>query len=175
MSSASGNRAAVRIREVRDADWLAVWGLLEPVFRAGETYAVSPDICADEARRVWVDVPTATFVAVGDEDDILGTYYLKPNQAGPGDHVANCGYVVSEAARGRGVASAMCEHSQREAAARGFRGMQFNLVVSTNRGAVALWERHGFEIVGVLPGAFRHPHCGPVDAHVMFKTLRTEE
>lgn len=145
---------------------------MEPVFRAGETYAFAPDIGEDEAYRAWVSAPRATYVAVDGESDILGTYYIKANQPGLGSHVCNCGYIVAEAARGRGVASAMCEHSQQEAVARGFRAMQYNLVVSTNEGAVRLWRRHGFAIIGTLPGAFQSPTRGFVDAHVMYKTLQ---
>jgi len=164
-------RAAIRIRPITEADWPAVWGIIEPVFRAGETYAFAQDIAADEAYRVWVEVPCATFVASQDDGEILGTYYLKPNHPGPGSHVCNCGYIVSSNARSRGIASEMCEHSQREAVTRGFRAMQYNLVAATNTGAVRLWKRHGFQIVGTLPQAFEHPRDGYVDAYVMYKAL----
>jgi ribosomal protein S18 acetylase RimI-like enzyme len=141
------------------------------VFRAGDTYSFAADIAEADARRAWIDVPAVTFVAVAPDGQVLGSYYLKPNQPGQGDHVCNAGYVVAAAARGQGLASRMCEQSQREAVARGFRAMQYNLVVSTNEGAVRLWQRHGFDIVGTLPGAFRHPRLGEVDAHVMYKRL----
>ena len=101
----------------------------------------------------------------------LGTYYIKPNQPGAGSHVCNCGYIVGEEVRGRGVATLMCEHSQREAIRRGFRAMQFNLVVSTNESAVRLWQKLGYDIVGTLPGAFKLPRQGFVDAYVMYKQL----
>jgi len=93
-----------RIRPFHTDDWPQVWAILEPVFRAGETYSLDRDISQDQARR------------------------LK------------------------------------------FRAMQYNLVVSTNEGAVRLWEKLGFRTVGTLPGAFRHPTQGFVDAFVMFKT-----
>ena len=159
------------IRAATPADWPAIWRMIEPVFRRGDTYAVSPSIGEREARALWMDLPQATFVALGDDGHALGTYYIKPNQGGGGAHVCNCGYIVGEAARGQGVASAMCEHSQREAVARGFRAMQFNFVVSANETAVALWQRHGFAIVGTLPDAFLHPTRGYVDAFVMHKRL----
>ena len=160
------------IRRFRDDDWAQLWALLEPVFRAGETYSYPTDITEAQARAVWIEQPVATFVAVdAATGELLGTYFLKPNQPGPGNHVCNCGYIVDAKARGRGVASALCEHSQREAVAHGFRAMQYNLVVETNTGAVRLWQHLGFEIVGRLPGAFRHPSQGEVDALVMYKTL----
>lgn len=163
------------IRPMTTADWPAIWSLIEPVFRRGDTYAVSPSITEDAAHTLWVDMPQATFVAVDETDGaMLGTYYIKPNQGGGGSHVCNCGYITAERARGRGVASAMCEHSQVVAAARGFRAMQFNFVVATNTGAVRLWQRHGFAIVGTLPAAFRHPEQGYVDAYVMYKHLAVD-
>ncbi len=161
----------ITIRPFEATDWTATWQIIEPVFRAGETYAFSPDITEATAHQVWIETPAATFVAVAEPNDILGTYYIKPNQPGQGAHVCNCGYIVAEKARNQGIASAMCDHSQREAVARGFRAMQYNLVVATNEGAVRLWQRHGFAIIGRLPGAFRHPRLGFVDALVMYKQL----
>ncbi len=156
-------------------DWSAVWSILEPIFRAGETYAFSPDISEAEAYQIWVEKPKETYVAIADigEDTpyILGTYYIKPNQPALGAHVCNCGYAVAESAKGRGIATLMCEHSQQEAKRLDFRSMQFNLVVATNKAAVRLWEKLGFETVGTLPGAFKHSKQGFVDALVMFKAL----
>jgi len=162
----------IKIRPFEEKDWASVWRIIEPVFRAGETYAFSPDITEEEAHKVWIDMPSATFVVEDENNDILGAYFIKPNQPVLGSHVCNCGYIVAERARSRGIASAMCEHSQRKAVARGFRAMQYNLVVSTNEGAVRLWKRLGFDIIGTLPGAFRHPRHGFVDAFVMYKQLQ---
>lgn len=158
------------IRKIEKSDWPHVWEVIKPVFRAGATYAFSPEITEQVAYRVWVELPSAAFVAE-DAGEIAGTYYIKPNQPALGSHVCNCGYIVAERARGRGLASRMCEHSQAEAVRLGFRAMQYNLVVSTNEQAIRLWQRHGFKIVGVLPGAFRDPEQGYVDALVMFKQL----
>jgi ribosomal protein S18 acetylase RimI-like enzyme len=158
------------IREFRDADWAQVWPLLRATFATGDTYTFPPDLSEADARKAWVEIPAATFVAE-ENGEILGTYFIKPNQPGLGAHVCNCGYVVASRAQGRGIAAAMCEHSQRFAIARGFRAMQFNFVVATNERAVRLWQRLGFEVIGRLPGAFRHQELGFVDALVMYKTL----
>lgn len=160
----------MRIRAAEPADWPAIWEILEPTIRAGETYALDRDMAEDAARAYWLADPHDVFVAE-DAGQVLGTYYLRANQAGGGRHVANCGYMTGTGAQGRGVARAMCEHSQDHARARGFQAMQFNFVVSTNTRAVALWESLGFAIVGRLPGAFAHPSLGYVDALVMFKAL----
>jgi ribosomal protein S18 acetylase RimI-like enzyme len=159
------------MRKFEPRDWPSVWQIMEPVFRAGETCAYSPDISEADARKSWIDAHLTVYIAESD-GAILGTYYLKPNQPGLGSHVCNAGYIVSEQARRKGVASLMCEHSQTEAKRMGFRAMQFNLVVSTNETAVRLWQRLGFEIAGRLPGAFKHSKLGFVDAFVMFKQLR---
>jgi len=162
----------IKIRSFQKNDWIFTWRIIEPVFRAGETYAFSSEITEEEAYEVWIAIPVATFVAVDKDQQVVGTYYIKANQPGLGAHVCNCGYIVAEGARGRGIASQMCEHSQREARSRGFRAMQYNLVVSTNEAAVRLWKRHGFEVVGTLPDAFRHSTLGFVDALVMYKRLK---
>lgn len=158
------------VRLYQEEDWQDVWSILEPVFRAGETYAYDPDISEEEARRIWTKAPHSTYV-VELEKEVLGTYYLKANQPYLGAHVCNCGYVVATAARGRGVASQMCEHSQNEARSAGFTHMQYNLVASSNVRAIALWEKHGFHKVGVLSEAFNHTKLGKIDALVMYKSL----
>lgn len=163
----------ISIRPIEKSDWKAAWQIIEPVFRAGETYAFSPVISEKEAYRVWVSTPRETYVAVDTNNNIVGTYYIKPNQPELGAHVCNCGYIVAKEARGRGVATAMCEHSQCEAVALGFRAMQFNLVVSTNESAVRLWIKLGYDIIGTLPNSFRHSQLGYVDAHVMYKLMVT--
>jgi ribosomal protein S18 acetylase RimI-like enzyme len=161
----------IRIRELGHDDWPRAWPLLRDTFARGDTYAFDSSLDEATVRRIWLDHPGATFVACDADDRLLGTYFVKANQPGRGSHVANCGYVVSAEAAGRGVATAMCEHSQSWALERGFRAMQFNFVVSTNQRAVRLWQHLGFEIVGRLPGAFRHAQLGFVDAFVMYKTL----
>lgn len=158
------------IRAARPEDHDAIWAILEPVFRAGETYALPRDIDRDAALAYWLRSENEVFVAE-DGGRILGTYVLRANQAGGGSHVANCGYMTAPAAQGRGVARAMVEHSLNRARARGFRAMQFNFVVSANERAVRTWQAYGFEIVGRLPAAFQHPRLGLVDAFVMHRTL----
>ena len=163
----------IKIRVFEESDWAIAWQMIEPVFRAGETYTFSPEITEEEAHKVWVELPSATFVAVDESNEVVGTYYIKPNQLALGSHVCNCGYIVSVKSRGQGVASEMCIHSQHQAVSIGFRAMQYNLVVSTNEGAVRLWKKHGFKVVGTLPKAFRHHQLGFVDAYVMYKQLET--
>jgi GNAT superfamily N-acetyltransferase len=158
------------IRPVSSSDSAALWAILEPIIRAGETYALPRDMSEAAALAYWCAPANEVFVAE-EGGEILGTYLLRANQLGGGSHVANCGYMTSRAAQGRGVARSMLEHSLARAKARGFRGMQFNFVVSTNERAVTTWQKAGFDIVGRLPGAFAHPTLGFVDALVMFRAL----
>jgi ribosomal protein S18 acetylase RimI-like enzyme len=148
----------------------SVWAILQPTIRAGETYTLTREMSRVDALDYWFAPRHEVFVAEEDTH-ILGTYFLQTNQQGGGSHVANCGYVTAPWATGRGVARAMCAHSLDRARERGFKAMQFNFVVNTNQRAVALWQSFGFEIVGRLPGAFRHPSAGFVDALVMYRSL----
>ncbi len=160
----------MKIRKAAEADFESIWPIFHEVAAAGETYAYARDTSKEEARRLWMDLPRKTFVAE-EEGTVLGTYYIKTNQAGPGSHVCNCGYMVASTARARGVATAMCEHSQKVAVEMGYKAMQFNFVAESNEQAVRLWRRLGFETVGRLPKAFCHPAEGLVDALVMYKWL----
>jgi ribosomal protein S18 acetylase RimI-like enzyme len=161
---------AVLIREI-DADGFALaWPIFQQVIAAGDTYSYPPDMSMQQARALWTTPPSRCFIAQV-RDEVLGLYMLRPNQPGLGDHVANAGYMVAKQARGRGIASSMCEHSLETARRAGFKAMQFNFVVSANLGAVRLWQRHGFDIVGCVPGAFRHVSLGATDVYVMYRML----
>lgn len=162
---------APEIRAATVNDHAAIWNLLEPVIRAGETYALPREMTREAALAFWTAPGNEAFVA-DDGGALLGTYFLHANHLGGGSHVANCGYVTADSATGRGIARAMCSHSLDRARARGFRAMQFNMVVSTNERAVRLWQSMGFAIVGRLPGAFAHPTLGDVDALVMYQRLQ---
>ena len=162
--------AHLEIRELAPGGFESVWPILEAVVAGGDTFAWPPGLPLEEGRRLWTAPPTLAFVA-REAGVVVGSYFLRPNQPGLGDHVANAGYIVAPAARGRGIARALCEHSLEAARAAGFTAMQFNFVVSTNEGAVRVWRRCGFEVVGRVPRAFRHRDLGPVDVLVMHRFL----
>ncbi len=160
----------MNIRPAGPSDADAIWSILEPTIRAGETYTLLRDMDREQALAYWLSPEHAVFVAEED-GEVLGTYYLRANQKGGGAHVGNCGYMTAGRASGRGVTTAMCAHSLEYARTHGFRAMQFNFVVSSNLLAIHLWQKFGFAIVGRLPGAFLHPGLGYVDALVMYRTL----
>ncbi|SFR35860.1 Ribosomal protein S18 acetylase RimI [Yoonia tamlensis] len=159
----------ITLRAARADDWDAIWPLLRDVFRAGTTYAVDPQITKADARVYWMGA-AACYVAES-PDGIVGTYYIKTNQAGGGAHICNCGYIVGSAARGQGLARKMCAHSQDAARAMGYLAIQFNFVLASNHVAVRLWRDMGFAVLGTIPDAFVHPSEGMVAAHIMHKPL----
>jgi ribosomal protein S18 acetylase RimI-like enzyme len=183
----------MKIRAATDADRDEVWNIFHEVAAPADTYALDPNISRDDALAYWFAPGTHTYVAeidrecVGEADSfprtatpsptvnpnyvIAGTYILRPNQSGGGSHVANAGFMVSAIARGRGLGRAMAEHCLHEARRLGFRAMQFNYVIATNTAAIRLWQDLGFEIVGTLANAFRHPDKGYVDVYVMYRSL----
>jgi uncharacterized glyoxalase superfamily protein PhnB/ribosomal protein S18 acetylase RimI-like enzyme len=169
-SLATLSRDLVSIRLATEGDWPRIWPLFSRVVSTGDTYTVPPETTEAEGRAYWVDRALAVYVAEAD-DKVVGTYCLRVNLPGLGSHSANAGYMVSPALAGRGIGSRMCQHSLVEARNMGFEAMQFNAVVSTNHRAVALWKRHGFEIIGTVPRGFRHRRLGPVDLYVMHRFL----
>lgn len=160
----------MKIRKATEADSDAIWSMLEPVFRTGETYAVERDISRETALVYWCGGGHRAHIAEKDGAPV-GTFYLCPNQGGGGAHVANAGFVTAEGAAGRGVARAMLAHALDCARGAGFRAMQFNFVVSTNTRAIDIWLAYDFAVVGRLPKAFNHPTEGYVDALVMYRSL----
>jgi ribosomal protein S18 acetylase RimI-like enzyme len=160
----------ISIRRALPEDFDGIWPILLEVIQGGETFAYDPGTTKEQGRTLWMGTPVATYV-VENDGFICGSYVLRRNQPGRGSHVANAGYMVSSAYRGRGLGRALCEHSLAEARGMGFRSMQFNLVVSTNGTAVRLWESCGFRILGELPEAFLHPELGYVAAYLMHRRL----
>ena len=184
----------IKIRSATTKDHDAIWKIFHEIISAGDTYSLDPRMSREEALAYWFRADTQTYVAelhrqsVGEavgfprtatpsptggrkDQVIVGTYILRANQSGGGSHVANAAFMVASDAQGCGVGRAMAEHCLNEARRIGFRAMQFNYVISTNTPAIRLWQELGFEIVGTLPGAFRHPEKGYLDVYVMFRPL----
>ena len=160
----------MKIRKAKEKDWDRIWPIFKEIVSQGETYGFDVDTTYEQGRALWLDSPRETYVLEEDRE-ILGSYFIRTNQGGPGSHVCNCGYMVSSNARGKGLATLMCQHSQEVAVNLNYKAMQFNFVASSNEAAVHLWKKLGFEQVGRMPRAFKHPKFGYVDALLMFKWL----
>ncbi len=161
------------IRLMTRNDFPLFWPTFKAIIEEEATYAFSPELTEVQALQLWFDLPAETYVFMQD-DQIAGSYYIKPNASGPGDHVCNCGYMINPQFRGKGIAAQLCEHSKQRAVALGFKAMQFNSVVSTNTVAVNLWQKAGFDIIGTVPKAYRHKQHGYVDTYVMYQWLAAE-
>ena len=163
----------VEIKLAQDEHFEEIWPIIHDVLKKGDTYPYATETTKEDAFQIWMKNPKATYVAYR-AGEIVGTYYIKPNQPGLGSHVCNAGYMVASKARGQGIGSAICKHSLDEARKLGFKAMQYNLVVCTNQHAVKLWQDFGFKIIGRLPKAFDHSEQGLVDAFVMYQWLGDE-
>ncbi len=158
------------IRPIRDADWPQVHDLVVEVASAGETYAMEVPQSLDETRAFWAEPHVVVAV---DGDTVLGSARMGPNRPAQGAHAGTASFMVGTAARGRGIGRALGEYAVEWHRSNGFSGIQFNAVVSTNTGAINLWESLGFETIGVVPGGFRLPDSSYADLHVMY--LRLEQ
>ncbi|MFE2230062.1 GNAT family N-acetyltransferase [Streptomyces kronopolitis] len=162
------------IRTATEADWPAIWPFLRAIVAAGETYTYPRDLDEATAREMWLPAPPGrTVVAVDVDDDgtVLGTAKMNPNHMGGASHIASASFMVDPRYGGRGVGRALGTHVLDWARAEGYRAMQFNAVVETNTGAVALWKSLGFQIMTTLPEGFRHPTEGYVGLHIMYRLL----
>lgn len=160
----------IKITPATSADEERIWALLQPVFSAGDTYAVDPLIDREAAIAYWMEADKTAFI-LRIEGQAVGTYYIRPNQPGGGAHICNCGFITAPSARGKGVARRMLDHALIEAKQQGYRAMQFNFVLASNQRALALWQRNGFATIGRIPRAFLHPKQGYVDALILHRSL----
>ena len=161
---------SMKIREANSNDYDSVWEIFESVIKTGDTYVFDPKTKKDDLSKHWFSSSMRTYVAE-ENNRILGTYIIKPNQIDLGSHIANCSYMVHPNAQGKGVGKLLCEHSIENAKHLRFKAIQFNIVVSENKGAVELWRKYGFAIIGTIPKGFKHMKLGFVDAHIMYKEI----
>ncbi|MFI9407940.1 GNAT family N-acetyltransferase [Nocardia sp. NPDC052316] len=156
------------VREYTPDDWPQVWPIIREIVRAGETFTYDPAMTEEQAREIWTVGPPAICVVAVTDAGVVGTANAYANRPGPGAHVSTASFMVAAEARGKGAGTALVRFVLEWAKERGFAGMQFNAVAESNHRAVDLYQRLGFEIVGTVPGAFRHPTLGRVGLHVMY-------
>ena len=168
----AGTLDAVLTVDATPEDWTGIWRILRQVAAAGDTFCWPRDIAEQEARALWMlPRPNLPLVLRDEGGGILGTATLHPNQGGPAAHVANASFAVDPECRGRGVGRTLAVDTLARARVEGYRALQFNAVVEANRGAVALWESLGFQILATVPEAFKHPSEGYVGLHIMYRAL----
>lgn len=160
----------MNIRRAIKSDFDAMWPIFQAVVSTGTTYAFAPNTDRQTAFDYWFGKGVTSYVAEND-GCVVGMYKLVANQRDQGSHVANASFMVDPNHSGFGAGKTMGLHCLHEAKKAGYNAMQFNFVVSTNDGAVSLWKKLGFAIVGTLPKAFLHQQLGYVDAYVMYRFL----
>lgn len=162
------------IRPLEEADFADIFEIFQAVLAPGDVFPYPESTTLEQFKEIWTPPGSFSYVALCDGElrgKIGGAYYVKPQWPGRGSHVATATYMVAPWARGRGIGLELGQHSLGTARACGYRAMQFNLVISTNKPAVALWQKIGFKIVGTVPQAFDHANLGPVDTYLMHRLL----
>lgn len=84
--------------------------------------------------------------------ECLGSFYVKPNYPGRSSHVCNGGFLVTDAARNRGVGRLMGECYLDWAPKLGYSYSVFNLVYETNVASLRIWDALGFKRIGRVKG-----------------------
>lgn len=162
--------SGLEFRSATDSDWGEIYRIFCEVTATADTYPFQPDTPESEAREVWMGSPKSVFVAL-DGDEIVATAFVRPNQTGLSDHVANAGWMVDPARQGEGIGRPFAEYVLDRAREMGYLAMQFNAVVASNEKAISLWKSMGFRIVGTVPDAFRHASLGLTPVHIMYRKL----
>ena len=140
-----------------------IWDILKTIIDKGDSFAYSDNITKEEMLGYWCAPEKHTYVAI-ENDMVTGTFFIQSHQPGCGAHIANAAYAVSAKSEGKGIGKLIGMYSLEEAKRLGYTAMQFNLVVQSNMAAVALWKKHGFEIMGEIPNAFNHKKLGLTNA-----------
>jgi L-amino acid N-acyltransferase YncA len=161
---------SITIRPSIEKDFNDIWEIFSDVIKGQDTFVFPPNMSYGHAKQYWMDFGNKVYVAEHN-NEIVGTYMLKPIHSGNGNHIGNASYMVSSKFRGKSVGKLMGQHCIEESKKLGYSAIQYNMVVSTNTVAVKLWKSLGFKIIATIPGGFRHRTKGFVDSYVMFKTL----
>lgn len=162
---------ALQIRRFDDDDWSEFRPIFDEVVDEGETYAVERGLSDAEAQDFWTGPANAHVVTIRDGSQLLGSAKMGPNRPAQGSHVGTASFMVGKVARGRGVGRQLAEYVVDWHRREGYRGIQFNAVVSTNTAAVRLWQSLGFQVVGTVPAAFWRPSGEYADLLVMHLDL----
>jgi len=158
------------IRPLQRAEFDKVWPMFRAIVRAGKTYSYDPATTREEAEAIWCAPEKTPFIAEVDGQPV-GTFYLRPNQLGLGNHIANGGFMVVPDQVGKGYGTEMAKRMVAEARQAGYHGMQFNFVVEDNDHSLRIWQKLGFEIVGRVPDAFRHAEKGLMAVYILYRKL----
>ena len=143
----------ITVRAYAPADIPAMTAIWNQVVEEGNAFPQLETLRPDEAEKFFA---SQSFCGVAEgQDGIAGMYILHPNNVGRCGHICNASYAVEREARGLHIGEKLVSDCLRQGRAHGFRILQFNAVVASNTHARHLYERLGFQPLGVIPGGFR--------------------
>jgi RimJ/RimL family protein N-acetyltransferase len=161
----------VRRAEPRDAEELKALG--DAVGSEPEGWLVTTNgwrNAADERRylRAIRRYPNAAVFVAEEEGHIVGRLSIARDQHPASRHVADLGLMVAAAHRRRGIGTALLEAAVEWARVSDVRKLELH-VFPWNGGAIALYERFGFEREGYRKGHYRR---GNEDVDAVLMALR---
>lgn len=158
------------IRAYMEAELSSMTALWNQIVAQGDSFPQEQPLTLEEARAFFQQ-QSFTAVAVDEAGCVHGLYILHPNNAGRCSHTANASYAVRSESRGSGVGEQLVRHSLKMCRALSFRGLQFNAVVCTNKAAIHLYEKLGFQRIGVTPGGYRMKDGSYQDLWLFYKAV----
>lgn len=125
----------------------------------------------EEFQKQFFSPGSHVYVCRSSQGSLIGGFYLKANYSGRSKHIANAAYMIASTHRGCGIGTLLIKASLRLAQNMGFLAMQFNMVLSQNSGAIKLYEKLGFAIIGTIPQAIRNRDGSFQDGHTMYRRI----
>lgn len=159
------------IYKATEDDFEAILPVFQAAIEPEENYVFTKNASRDDIFAYWF-APGITSYVIEVTRKIAGIAKITPNYRELGSHVANLCMVIDPAYQQQGIGKALAEYCLEQAERKGFLAVQLNFVVSTNKSAIALWEKLGFSIIGTSPKSFKHKQLGYVDVHILHRFLK---
>ena len=106
-----------------------------------------------------------------DTAEVVGMYFLHPNNVCRCGLICNASYAVRSDMRGKHIGELLVTDCLKKAKELGYKILQFNAVVATNTSALELYKKLGFVQLGVIPGGFLMKDGHYEDIIVHYHTL----
>jgi ribosomal protein S18 acetylase RimI-like enzyme len=158
------------IRQATESDFEAMLPVFLCAVAPEENYVFTPNASHEDIFAYWFAPKIITYVIEVDRA-IAGMAKLTPNFRELGSHVANLCMVIDPTYQHQGIGKTLAQYCLERAKQQGYQAVQLNFVASTNKSAIALWQKLGFSIIGTSPKAFKHKQLGYVDVNIMHRFL----
>lgn len=157
------------VRQFKKEDVKEMTGIWNQVVDEANAFPQEKQFSFEEAEAFFRG---QSHTAVAEADGkIVGFYILHPNNVGRCGHLSNASYAVSRCARGQHIGEQLVRNCMEKAKELGFKVLQFNAVVATNKGAIRLYDRLGFQRLGTVPGGYRLADGSYEDIILFYITL----